>query len=264
MHEFQHIITGDSAVGSIKQALGIEAGDIVCQSDDLSIGPLGDVDAAPSPVRWAFWREVFGADPDDGETDIRQLGVATKSFHNLPGDLRPCVVWFGTNANEQLTLRRTAHFLEGISRPLWAIEVLPEDQRPLPLHWCTGVSVLNPKELTAIFPRRRLVSDDEKHRLAAEWRALCAESSDATMRHFVDGRVETRPIDSYDQRIRDGAGTDWGNMARLVGDIMGQTEDAYVSDIFLAWRIYQLAEKGLLEIDQPGAPMRESRVRRIG
>lgn len=92
---------------------------------------------------------------------------------------------------------------------------------------------------------------------------LCAESSGATMRHFADGRIETRAIGSYDRRIRDSAGVERGNMARLVGDVMGHTEDAYVSDIFLAWRVYELAAQGMLEIDRPGTPMRENRVRRV-
>jgi hypothetical protein len=269
MHEFQHVITGHSAVASIKQALGIDDGDIVNQADDLSIGPLGDADALQSPFRSAFLRQVWGEDSYDRETGFRrsfesELAAVAKDFRDLPSDRRPCLVWFGSNANEQLTLRRAARFLEGSPRQLWGIEILPQDQRPLPPHWCPAVAVLNPKELTAIFQRRRLISDNDRARLAAEWHSLCAESSDATMRHFADGRVETRSIESYDERIRAAAPAEWGNAARLVGNIMGNTEDAYVSDIFIFWRVHVLARKGILEIDPADAPMRESRVRQVG
>lgn len=267
MHEFQHVITGHSAVGSVKQALGIDDGDIVNQSDDLSVGPLGDVDAPQSPLRAGFWQEVWGGELCDPEIGAgrsfgSELAALSAQLRTLPRDPRPCLVWFGTGANEQLTLRRTAHFLEASPRALWAIEVLPQDQRPLPLHWCTGVGVLNPKKLTAIFPRRRLVTDDERGRLAAEWRSLCAESSANTLRHFRDGIIETRPIDGYDDRIRGAAGSSWGNAARLVGDIMGNTEDAYVSDVFIFWRVRELAHRHVLELDPVDAPMRHSRVRR--
>src|SRR4051794_21762921 len=114
MHEFQHVITGHSAVSSIKQALGIEDGDIVKQADDLSIGPLGDVDEPHAPLRLAFLRELWGAEPLDLDPDYERfedlLAAATQQFHQLPLDPRPCLVWFGSNANEQLTRRRTARF----------------------------------------------------------------------------------------------------------------------------------------------------------
>jgi hypothetical protein len=107
------------------------------------------------------------------------------------------------------------------------------------------------------------VTDDERKLLAAEWRSLRAESSETTLRHFRDGTVETRPIDGYDGRIRTAAGSDWSNAARLVGDIMGRTEDAYVSDVFIFWRVRELARRGVLELDPRDAPLRESRVRRV-
>src|SRR5262249_30820897 len=119
------------------------------------------------------------------------------------------------------------------------------------------------KELAAIYPRRRLISAEERIRLAAEWRAACAESSHDTMRHFAADRVETRPIDSRDTYILSFAGPEWGNAARLVGEAMARTEDAYLSDVFIFWRVRELARLGRLELDPIDAGMRESRVRRV-
>ena len=269
MHEFQHIITGHSAVGSIKQALGIDDGDVVNQSDDLSIGPLGDVDAAQSPLRAAFWREVWGEEPFDPETGSGrsfedELAAVTRGFRDLPNDPRPCLVWYGTGANEQLTPRRAAFSLRGSPKEIWVAEALPEDQPILPTLRATAVAICIPPRLIEIYDRRRRLERAERERLAADWETLCREGGTDTMRHFGDSQLETRSIENYDQRIVSAAENDWGGAARFVGHIMGYTEDAFVSDVFIFWRIRELARRGILEIDLPDAPMWESCVRRTG
>src|SRR6185295_18373948 len=100
--QFQHIVSGDMAAASLKTALNLAHADIVNMDDDLSVGPLADVDAA-APIHRA-------------------------AFRRLAADNRPCLVWCGTGANEQLTLRRTAHFLQKPGRALWVVSIGPNDQ----------------------------------------------------------------------------------------------------------------------------------------
>ena len=267
MHAFQHIVSGDTALEAVKSAFNLDDDDLVNMDDDLSLGPLQDLDAGHAQ-RASFWRRVFGSQAAAFEAEHRTFrdGIAATSaaFRALPQDERPCLVWFGTGANEELTLRRGAYALSNSAREIWAAEVLPVDQKPLPKHWCTAVGVCREDDLRAIYTRRRLFSADERRTLADEWAKAVAESSDDTLRHYAEGRIETRPIGSYDDRLIATIGDTEHRTVRIVGDVMGNTEDAYVSDAFLFWRLRELARVGILVLDPFEAPMRESRVRRAG
>ena len=273
MHPFQHVVSGDSAADSLRTALDLGPADLVNMRDDLSLGPLGDVDAAESPQRAAFWRKIYGpqaaAFEDRWGPFAAGLAETAKRFRHLPDDPRPCLVWFGNGANEQLTLRRTASFLDGNAREIWAAEVLPSDHAPLPPFWVTGVGVLRSDELPRVYERRRLLGAAERSALAEGWRRVRVESSDDTLRHYTAGQIETRPIDSFDARILRATRSDWTVTARVVGDAMagcwdGSEEDALISDAFIFWRLRGLAKQGKVEIDRPDSGMRESKVRRPG
>ena len=242
MHEFQHVVSGDTAAGTLKAALQLEPGDLVVMRDDLSVGPLADVEQPPFPIRSAFWRRVLGPEGTlfAATQDVDQLGETAAAFANLPADPRPAVVWTGTGANEQLTLRRVASLLSQGTRPLWVIEVLPEDQKPLPQHWRSGVGVLNEVELRRILPRRRLIDDKERQSLALEWRRLQVENSTETMCRSIAGKIETQPIASHDADIAAAADKDWQRTVKVVGHVMGHAED-HISDIFIFWRLRERA-----------------------
>jgi hypothetical protein len=145
---------------------------------------------------------------------------------------------------------------------VWTVEILPEDQAPLPPHWCTGVGVQKPDELARIFTRRRTLALGERQRLAAEWRACVAHSEADTLRHPVPGGIETRAISDYDPRVLTEVTESWQETRRIVGNTMGHAEDAMISDAFIFWRIRELARTGLLELEPFDASMRDSRARR--
>jgi hypothetical protein len=264
--QFQHIVTGDMAAASLKAALNLVDSDIVNMDDDLSVGPLTDVDAAAPIHRAAFWRKVMGPEAADYErnygTSIDSiLATTSAAFKQLASDSRPCLVWCGTNANEQLTLRRTAHFLRTAPRALWIVEVKPADQKPLPLNWSTAVALLRESELVLIYERRRELSPSERAGFAEDWRKVCANGDDTSLRMVVNGRIETQRITAYDDHIHRQMQPGWQPTVRVVGNAMGHLEEHEASDTFIFWRLRELAKRGHLEIDLPDAGMRESKIR---
>jgi len=267
MHLFQHIVSGDMASDSLRQALELDDADIVNMRDDLAVGPLGDVDG-PALHRADFWRRVYGPEASEfealhGRFEAR-LADTTAAFRGLPHDPRPCLIWHGSGATEQLTLRRACHFLADASRDVWAVEILPADHAPLPPHWCTAVAVQKPHELARIFDRRRRLSLQERKPLAQEWVAFVSAGHDDSLRHPIPGGVETRPITGYDSRVLAEMTREWERTVRVVGNTMGHAEDALISDAFIFWRVRELARAGKLELEPFDAGMRESRVRRNG
>jgi len=273
MHGFQHVVSGRMALDVVTSALALDAADIVNMDDDLSVGPLHDVEAEQSPSRVAFWRRIFGPQADDFEREHRQftpsIAATARALRELPVDHRPCMVWFGTGANEQLTLRWVANVLQSSPREIWTGEVLPIDQKPLPRNWCTGVGVCNESDVLAIYGRRSKLSAEDRRRLGGEWTIARDEAREDTLRHFVEGRISTWPISGYDDRIL-GALDSLGDRGttlqtvRVVGEAMVRSEDAMIGDVFIFWRIRELTRQGVLHLDPFDAPMRESVVRRAG
>ena len=266
--QFQHIVTGDMAAASVKTALNLDPADIVNMDDDLSIGPLTDVDAVTPVRRAAFWRKVMGPQAADyernhGSSIDTKLAATSAVFRHLPADTRPALVWCGSNANEQLTLRRTAHFLHTSSRSLWIMEVKASDQRPLPLHWSTAVALLNENELASIYERRRELLPSERAIVADDWRNICAYGDDTSLRMVVNGRIETQQITAYDDHILAQIQPGWQRTVRVVGDAMGRLEEHEASDTFIFWRLRELAKHARVEIDFPDAHMRDSKIRQL-
>ena len=263
--QFLHIVSGDSALSNVKKALALDDRDLLDMDDDLSIGPLADVDA-PAPVhRAAFWRKVFGPqtvdENHDGVSIDVKLATTSAKFTRLANEERPCLVWCGTNPNEQLTLHRTAYYLRAATQPLWLIEVKSEDQKPLPPHWSTAVAVLRESELATLYQRRRSLDIKERSALAENWRRVCAESDAGTLRIFVAGSIETRPISFFDEGLLKEVTPDWRQTVRAIGNAMGHIEEHCAGDAFLFWRLRELAKRGHVEIDLPGAGMRDSKTR---
>lgn len=264
--QFQHIVTGDMATASVKAALNLDPADIVNMDDDLSVGPLTDVDSVAPIHRAAFWRKIFGPQAKEyedlyGESMDAKLARTSAVFNRLAASNRPCLVWCGTNANEQLTLRRTAHFIRTSPRAFWFVEVKPADQKPLPPNWSTAVAVLNESELASIYERRRELSQDERTVFAEDWRDVCADGNDASLRMVVNDNIETHPISTYDAHILAQMQSDWQRTVRVVGNAMAKLEKHEASDTFIFWRLRELAKRGHLEIDLPDAGMRESKIR---
>jgi len=255
-----HLCCGDSAARVIRAGLPGSAALVL--RDDLAVGPLADVDSDRPDARAAFWHAVF---PDEdraaietGGTFAEQLAAESATLRRLPDAAGRIVIWHGTGAAEQLTLRRALWAVRDAATPVEEVAVGPELLPEAGRRDMAAVAMLAPETIAATTARP--VAPERWAQLAAEWERLRADGGG--LRHHRDGAITTHPIDAHDQEILAALGDDWMPAARAVGRPMGTITGFFATDAFCFWRLCQLAAQGRAEIRGDITAMRRCETRR--
>lgn len=260
-----HLCCGDSAAEVIREGLNLPESAVLVLRDDLAVGPLGDVDSNRPDARAAFWHALLAeADREAIETSgrlIEQLAAEAATLLDLPDAAETIMIWHGSGAAEQLTLRRALWALRDAAVPIREVEV----DRAAAGHFrgdgMTAVAMLEPPRVPAAEATARPVDAGRRARLAAEWQRLRADSGG--LRHHRDGIITTHPIDAHDAEILAAVGPDWMPAARVVGQPMGTITGFFATDAFVFWRLRQLAAQGRLEFEGSPVTIRGCRVRQV-
>lgn len=238
-----HLLCGDAAVPGLASVLGAERLDesLRVLRDDLAVGPLADAEQPPCATRVAYWQALWPEAmlvPDFRgglNDDARWLAA-------LPGQARPVTVWHGDSCAEQLLLARVAAALEGSSVPLWEVACGTGDSGVAQRR---AVSMCTPEELRALYRPQRL-GPARRRKLAAQWRAALAEN--AAIRRWRDGAFRGEDLSVIDASLVQWSSPQWQPLIRLLAEVMARCEGFFATDMFLFWRVRELAASGQLEL----------------
>jgi hypothetical protein len=253
-----HIAPGDSAGGSLKQAITDAGRDdqVLRWIDDLSCGPIDPDD--PS-IREEWWTN-FQSDRDiEGRMRAFWIRVAETTDR--------LVVWVGRHSAQELSF-----FLFWASRmaarPYEIIDVtglcLPFTKRdgstgitpPI-----SAVSMVPSEVLRSLLDNHRPVTAEERLECAGQWERL--KNENAPFRVVTANRLVSVPVDYFDQLLISEATIVWQKIARLIGFTMGNNSEPYwqVSDLMLLTRVVSLVKEGKLVADGDPWDMRACCVR---
>ncbi|OWJ56733.1 DUF1835 domain-containing protein [Inquilinus limosus] len=256
-----HLCCGDSAAEVIRAGLALPETAVLILRDDLAVGPLADVDSDRPDARAAFWHAVF---PDEdreaietGGAFVDQLAAEAATLRGLPEAAEAFVIWHGSGAAEQLTLRRALWALRDTAAPVREVAVTPDDRRG---DGMTAVAMLERQRVPAAEATARPAPAERRAALAAEWERLRADGGG--LRHHRDGAITTHPIDAHDAEILAAVEDDWTPAGRAVGRPMGTITGFFATDAFCFWRLRQLAAQGKVELEGSPTTIRGCRVRR--
>jgi Protein of unknown function/Domain of unknown function (DUF1835) len=250
-----HIVPGDSACGSLRQALR-DAGrdeEVLAFRDDLSCGPIATDDPSER-ARW--WAQYYG---DLSEAELVSFPAL---WDRVAASEDRLVVWFGRHSASEL-----AFFLAWTDwlgeRPYEVIDVtgrdVPirrKDGSPMP-----AVSIIPADRLRVLLGTERPVAAEQRAADQNLWRQLKAE--DAPFRVVSAEGLVSAPINHFDALILEQASSEWQRTARVVGATLGQCWEPYVQayDMMLHVRVVALVESGKLLAEGDPWDMRGSRVR---
>jgi hypothetical protein len=253
-----HIAPGDSAGGSLKQAI-IDAGrddEVLRWLDDLSCGPIDPDD----PSTRAQWWAPFHSDRDvEGKLRAFWARVA-ESQDRL-------VVWVGRHSAQELSF-----FLswanQMAARPYEIVDVtglcLPYTKRDgssgitRPL---SAVSMVPPGVLKSLLDNHQPIMAGERLELGRRWDQLRKEN--APFRVVTANGLVSAPADHFDQTLTVQASKEWQKIAHIIGSAMGNDDEPYeqVGDVMLLTRVVAMVEQGKLIADGDPWDMRACRVR---
>lgn len=257
-----HVVFGDSAGGSLREALrSVGRNDlVVALEDDLSVGPINPAE----PRQRAAWVE-------------RELGHKAGKCWIEDAEafwsdaLRPeerRIVW---------TSRRSAPDYAGFLEWLWRIgdapcEVLDSSEFSFTRTSIDGVqtssgmiiapAVLDPGEIVAmrLFDRSEPLSPATRSEHRQAWARLRAEN--APLRLLSEAGFRSSALSAFDDDLLAQAGPTWRKVARLVGSVMVADECLHrVGEALLLARIRALVDSARLESRGDLRKMRFSEVR---
>ncbi|WP_322016080.1 DUF1835 domain-containing protein [Paraburkholderia sp. J12] len=240
-----HLTHGEPAAAALRLALEADgrADRVIALLDDLTVGPLRDIDEAADPAaaqRAAFWQRIGGLPETLTADDCAALDA-------LEADDAHVVIWHTNTAADQLTLRRICYRLRTAPQRLNEVRLLPGD--------LAGEAAV--AHLQSRLPDAAPISVLRITRLALEWQEA----------KFANG--ETR-------RWRDNTFTSgtWADLDLLILDILSAARrpglapeaiasalpcagaGAAVTEPVVLWRLRELAAAGELQLrdDMHAAP----------
>ncbi|SFB22662.1 DUF3658 domain-containing protein [Azotobacter beijerinckii] len=226
MSDGWQLVCGDLAAEAVRPLLGAAAR-IEVLHDDLAVGPLLDVDEPPCAVRAAFWDGVWppGSPPPAFAV---QLAEEAEWLAALARQAEPVTLWHGDSG----VRRRRA------------------------------VALCSPQQLRDCQRQARPLSAERRAELAGQWRRAVAENGG--VRRWRDGVFH-----SEDYRLVDGmllclCSRDWQPLPPLLSQAMRCCSGFFATDLFLAWRLRELARQGRVGFaEAPEADFAGQRVRRL-
>ncbi|MBD2836895.1 DUF1835 domain-containing protein [Pseudomonas sp. JM0905a] len=240
-----HLVCGDVAAEGVTRVIGEAAAARALRvlRDDLAVGPLVDVETPPCTARTQFWLDVWPTAvplrPDFGTG----LSADADWLAALKRQDQPVTVWHGDSCSEQLLLARVAAALEGTDLPLWEVPCGTGDSS---VETRRAVGMIDPAGLGAYFLPKQ-VDAGRKASLASQWRSAVAGNAD--VRRWQKGDFQGEDHRKVDAILLGACTADWQPLARVMAELMGQSDGFFVTDFFALWRAQELAAEGRLELD---------------
>jgi Protein of unknown function/Domain of unknown function (DUF1835) len=241
-----HVVPGNSAGGSLKQAIrdaGHDA-DVLPFPDDPSCGPIDSDEPSARAIWWAQFYEDWGLEPA-----LRKFWERIFTADNR------LVVWFGRHSARELAFFLTWADRLG-ERPYQIIDVTGR-QRPFKAQdGSTGmsqparsVSIVPSDALQSLLGTERSITSQVRDESRQSWRRLRREN--APFRIVTEAGLASTSIDYFDPLLLAQATAEWQKAARIVGNTMAHNSDPYFQsgDLMLYTRVVALIEEGRLIAD---------------
>ncbi|MDQ0233325.1 DUF1835 domain-containing protein [Metabacillus malikii] len=272
-----HILFGDSAAGSLKQALKemkLENEEkVISFSDKFSTGPISQLhDDAGLNKRYQWIKNHLNYEGDDLDEYIQHFKQTTSMIDSIP-TRTPIIIWVGENAHEQTALRYVLYLLKEKEFDISIINTTKQfknkynipDTDCYPLH--TGE--IASERLTVIYEEARKnppISQEQRKELEEDWNEL--SSTDEVLRIWENNKIKSVSDDYYDDYIINKAKKlyksrnkqEFLKSARLIGEVIGYL-DQYIGDVYIEYRVRHLITSGVFEIEGVPKAMRFYSVR---
>ncbi|CAB3779988.1 hypothetical protein LMG28688_00942 [Paraburkholderia caffeinitolerans] len=258
-----HLIHGEPAAAALLQALeareasrGSEtagaagtAAHVIALADDLTAGPLRDIDEAGDPgaaQRAAFWQRLGGVSETLVQDDCMALAA-------LEADDSHVVIWHTPDAADQLALRRACYRLRNAPQRLNEVRLAAGD--------LAGPPDATAARLLAHLPDAAPISVLRITRLALEWQE--AKFANGEMRRwrnntFTSGTwadLDTLILEILGAATLEGAharpgtaGTPWLACDTLGAALVRRGAGFTVGEPLVLWRLRELATAGELRL----------------
>lgn len=250
-----HIVFEQSNVEALQKAIELDEslqGEIVEIKDDFAVGPLENMyETEGYQQRRDWWTKLLQFSPQYGNSI--NLVDDKLTVHNLLAQLdekpeEQVWIWMGQNVHDvcgYYWLMSQLKEYQGRIQVLY-LNNLPFINEKGNIFYPTSLFEIAPKEFLKAKKLARPITLSEFEVDPDEWKKLCAENA---MVRFLEGgkKVIGKDADFYDKDIMSQVNATPVKLNKLLSNILTKMK-VKTGDVFLVWRINELALAGKLAI----------------
>lgn len=264
MSKIIHIVFSESAEGSFKQAIKkeyIKGDKLIALYDNLSNGVINDLNDIKSREDW--WNELNGKE-DYFYCEIDEFKDNYKKFYDdiykiSDGDV--VYLWYGHCNREICGMMYTLYLLKDKEINYYVINVsdkiIENNQGRIFTYIANSASEIIPEKLVEYLKLARKIEVDEYKKLLNQWDELTKENS--LLRSYINGNMQSVSEDYFDINILKFTDNEYKKSARVVGDVLGNTEQR-ITDDYIFWRIKELVKLDKIRFKGKFGVMREMEI----
>jgi len=252
-----HFVVGDMAAVPLLEALTQEDEEIIVLKDILNVGPLKkEEEQRFSDLRSAFWQELV----TDARTPVqvddmeRLLEVSKKMYEDTES-----VAWFwmAPLAADVCAYHWLLPYLGKHSGRFYVVNIagLPFLNESGKLFFPQSIAQICPKEITKATKLARPVNNSELEVDGYEWKKLQQENAGIRI-HGGGKKLSSQDETYYDAQLLNHCTAQFQKAAKVIAQAMSK-QAIPTGDLYLAWRLRQMAAAGKLELQ--GDPTRSAK-----
>jgi hypothetical protein len=249
-----HIVFEQSNIESLQKAIELDEslqGDVWQIMDDFAVGPLADIYGTEGyQQRRDWWKMLLEFSPYSDSINIVDDKLCV---HNLLKRLdenpdEKVWIWMGQNVHDvcgYYWLMSQLKEYQGRVEVLY-LNNLPFINEKGSIFYPTSLFEIQPKEILKAKRLARPITLSEFEVDPDEWKKHCAENA---MVRFLEGgkKIMGKEVGFYDKDILAHVGAEPQKVWKLLGTTLNKMK-IKTGDVFLAWRIRELAAAGKLEV----------------
>lgn len=246
-----HLIVGDEAAQSLSEAIrlnfGAEGNEIVVLRDLLNLGPLLKVEGQKfSDMRTAFWQMVIpNAKTPVVVDDLERVLQISNALHK--SEVPQVWFWMAPTAPDIIAYYWLLSYLKKHRERFWIINIsgLPFLDTNGKLFYPKNISEIPPRELYKARKLARITTPSEMEVDSDEWEKIKQEN--AAIRLLEGGKkLSHKPMEQYDSILKSFCSQQYQKASKVIRQALSKYA-LPTGDLFLAWRLRQLAIEGSLQ-----------------
>jgi hypothetical protein len=252
-----HIVFQHADVATLQKAIELDdslQGDILEIKDDFAVGPIENIDMEEGwAARENWWRGLLSQSPYSNESlvgsfdDQKTVEVLKRRLDEDHEEV--AWLWMGQNGHDVCGYYWLISQLKEYQGKIFVLYFnnLPFINEKGNIFYPTTLHEIQPKEFLKAKKLNRAVTLSEFEVDPDEWKKLASEN--ALVRILEGGKkIVSKDADFYDKDILANLGNEFQKGNRAISNILGKMK-IKTGDVFLIWRMKQLAAQDKLEIN---------------
>lgn len=252
-----HLVFQEADIETLQKAIELDeslAGAVEIIRDDYAVGPIAQLyETEGYQQRRDWWKSLLDLSPYDSE-GLMGMVDDRMTVHRLKKELdenakEELWIWMGQNAHDVCGYYWLISQLADYQGRIIVLYLnnLPFINEKGQIFYPTTLHEIQPKEFLKAKKLNRKVTLSEFEVDPDEWKKLMEEN--ATVRMLEGGKkISSRPESFYDDEILKSLGKEWQKGNRAMQNILAKMK-IKTGDVFLLWRIIQMAAAGETEVN---------------